>query len=189
VDCTKSQSVCKEYEIQGYPTIKYFNFGKFISDYESERTEEAFTEFMINPEEQLKKVKTPPPPTDPIEFWKDSAPGYENVHMLKSSTFDSIVGSSHKALVMFYAPWCGHCKHAKPAFASVASQLASKYKDIILGAVDATIEKDLGTKYSITGFPAFKYFENGQFVSDYSGGRSEQDLLQFLTGSIGNVEL
>jgi protein disulfide isomerase family A protein 5 len=83
---------------------------------------------MTNPEEESKKVKPTPPPTDPIEFWKESAPGYENVHMLQTSTFDSIVGASRKALVMFYAPWCGHCKHAKPAFASVATQLASKYK-------------------------------------------------------------
>lgn len=38
MDCTKSQSICKEFEIQGYPTIKYFSFGKFVSDYEKERT-------------------------------------------------------------------------------------------------------------------------------------------------------
>jgi thiol-disulfide isomerase/thioredoxin len=38
VDCTKSQSLCEEYGIQGYPTIKYFSFGKFVSAYEDERT-------------------------------------------------------------------------------------------------------------------------------------------------------
>ncbi|CAF0941749.1 unnamed protein product [Rotaria sp. Silwood1] len=190
VDCTKSQSICKEYEVQGYPTIKYFSFGKFISDYESERTEEAFVEFMTNPEEQMNKPKpTPPPPADPIEFWKDSAPGYEHVHMLGSSTFDSIIGPSRKALVMFYAPWCGHCKNAKPAFASVASQLASTHQDIVLGAVDATVHRDLGSKYSVKGFPTFIYFENGEFASEYHGGRGEQDLLQFLIGSTDKVEL
>jgi protein disulfide isomerase family A protein 5 len=87
---------------------------------------------MANPEEQSKKVKPIPSPTDPIEFWKDSAPGYEHVHMLQTSTFDSIIGASRKALVMFYAPWCGHCKHAKPAFASAASQLAEKDKVIFM---------------------------------------------------------
>ena len=83
---------------------------------------------MTNPEEQINKVKPTPPPSDPIEFWKDSAPGYEHVHMLKTSTFDSIVGSARKALVMFYAPWCGHCKHAKPAFASAAAQIAINHQ-------------------------------------------------------------
>ena len=85
---------------------------------------------MKNPEEQSKKAQPTPAPTDPIEFWKDSAPGYENVHMLTTNTFDSIVGSSRKALVMFYAPWCGHCRNVKPAFALVASQIAAKYKVI-----------------------------------------------------------
>ncbi|CAF4287621.1 unnamed protein product, partial [Adineta steineri] len=127
VDCTKSQSMCKEHEVQGYPTIKYFSFGKFVSSYEDARTEEAFVEFMTNPEEQSKKVKPTPAPADPAEFWKE-ATGYEHVHMLQSNTFDSIVGPASKALVMFYAPWCGHCKTSKPAFASVASQLASTHK-------------------------------------------------------------
>ncbi|CAF3708791.1 unnamed protein product [Rotaria sordida] len=190
IDCTKQRPICKEYEVPGYPTIKYFNYGKYIAEYGSDRTEEAFVEFMTNPEEQLNKPKpTPPPPADPIEFWKDSGPGYENVHLLKSSTFDSIVGQSRKALIMFYAPWCGHCKKAKPTFSSVASQLASTHKDIIIGAVDATAERDLGSKYSVKGFPTFLYFENGQLSSEYDGGRSEQDLLTYLTGSTDKVEL
>ena len=90
--------------------------------------QEAFVEFMKDPEEQLKKAKTPPPAADPIEFWKDSAPGYEYVQMLTSNTFDTIVGASRKALVMFYAPWCGHCKTAKPALASAAAKLATLSK-------------------------------------------------------------
>ncbi|CAF3646792.1 unnamed protein product [Adineta steineri] len=187
VDCTKSQAMCKEHEVQGYPTIKYFSFGKFVSSYEDARTEEAFVEFMNNPEEQSKKVKPTPAPADPAEFWKE-ATGYEHVHMLQSNTFDSIVGPASKALVMFYAPWCGHCKTSKPAFASVASQLASTHKDIVIGAVDATIARDLGIKYEVKGFPTFKYFENGKFVSEYNGGRGEQDFLQFLTGSTGTVQ-
>lgn len=189
VDCTKSQPICMEFEVQGYPTIKYFSFGKFVAEYPNERTEEAFIEFMNNPEEQLNKAKSAPPATDPIEFWKDSAPGYEHVHMLQSSTFDAVIGSSRKALVMFYAPWCGHCKNSKPAFASAAAKIAATYKDIVLGAVDATAERDFVSKYGIKGFPTFKYFENGQLLKDYSGGRSEQDFLEFLTGSTGNVEL
>ena len=86
---------------------------------------------MTNPEEQSKKVKPTPPPTDPAEFWKESS-GYEHVQMLQTSTFDSIIGASRKALVMFYAPWCGHCKHAKPAFASAASKLAETDKVILM---------------------------------------------------------
>ena len=27
---------------------------------------------------------------------------------------------------MFYAPWCGHCKRAKPAFTNFESELSKK---------------------------------------------------------------
>lgn len=38
VDCTVHQDVCRQYEIQGYPTIKYFSYLKTVVNYETGRT-------------------------------------------------------------------------------------------------------------------------------------------------------
>ncbi|CAF4964859.1 unnamed protein product, partial [Rotaria magnacalcarata] len=61
--------------------------------------------------------------------------------------------------------------------------------DIVVGAVDATAEPDLAAKFSVQGFPTFKYFENGQLSSDYSGERTEKDFSAFLIGPTDKVEL
>ncbi|CAF4726161.1 unnamed protein product, partial [Rotaria magnacalcarata] len=62
---TKAQSICKDYEVQGYPTIKYFSFGKLVADYPGARTEEGFFEFMNNPDEALSKPQAETPKSDP----------------------------------------------------------------------------------------------------------------------------
>ncbi|CAF1340646.1 unnamed protein product, partial [Didymodactylos carnosus] len=181
VDCTKSQKNCELYEVRGYPTINYFNYGKLLYAYNGQRNAQDFINFMNDPEEYQKKqsAESEQAKTDPIEFWQE-LPGYEHVHLLKQSTFQSTLDASKKAIVMFYAPWCHHCKMSKGDYAQAALELADN-KAIVLGAVDATSEQALAAQFNVQGFPAFKYFENGQLKSDYEGGRKREDFIQFLT--------
>ncbi len=51
-----------------------------------------------------------------------------------------------------------------------AEQLKKSDSKIRLAKVDATVERDLGDKFKIQGFPTLKFFKNGK-AKEYNGPR------------------
>ncbi|XP_052091657.1 protein disulfide-isomerase A5-like [Mytilus californianus] len=178
VDCTVHTSICSTNEVTGYPTLKYFNYGKNPQNYMGGREEADFVNFMNDPQNPGASPSQPPPEA-PEEQWKEIT-GYRNIHFPTGSSFDSFIKQHNSVLVMFYAPWCGHCKAMKPAYAEAASLLKDQNVEGVLAAVDATIDSQIAGLYKVQGYPTIKYFKNGIESFEYSGGRKVTDLVSFM---------
>ena len=67
-----------------------------------------------------------------IAFCRRVAPWSEeadsDVVHLDDATFKGRLKKTRHALVMFYAPWCGHCKKAKPEYSAAARHFRDDHK-------------------------------------------------------------
>ncbi|XP_041371887.1 probable protein disulfide-isomerase A4 [Gigantopelta aegis] len=177
LDCTSHTDVCTSNDVTGYPTFKYFNYGKNPQKYMGGREEPDFVNFMKDP---LNPTPTPSPQVaTPEDSWKDIA-GHENIHHLSQANFDKVVGEKKSVLIMFYAPWCGHCKAMKPAYCEAATKLITEGIGGAIAAIDATVETALAAKYNVKGYPTLQYFKNGEFAFEYTKGRSVDDIVNFM---------
>jgi len=109
----------------------------------------------------------------------------EAVVTLTKSNFDQFIKDNKNTLVEFYAPWCGHCKSLAPEYEKAAKKLLGK---ISLGKVDATVERELAEKFEVRGYPTLKFFRSGK-AEDYSGGRTEQTIVDWIESNIGPAVL
>ncbi|XP_072436022.1 protein disulfide-isomerase A5 [Chiloscyllium punctatum] len=161
----------QEFNIKGYPTFCYFEKGKFLFNFENYgATAQDFVEWMKKPQEAQPKAPEIP--------WAEQESA---VSHLTDDTFDGFVKEHPSVLVMFYAPWCGHCKKMKPEYEEAAEVLNNdRDSPGVLAAVDVTTQKHLGEKYQITGFPTLKYFGNTEEKWTLPHLRTKDKIIEWL---------
>ncbi|KAG0031740.1 hypothetical protein BGZ81_000681 [Podila clonocystis] len=171
VDADAHRELGSRFGIKGFPTLKWFPKGidGAPEDYSGGRDLEALSAFVS----QKSGVKS------------SIAKVISAVSVLTDANFDAeVLHSGKNVLVEFYAPWCGHCKSLAPTYETVAQDFVSE-KNVVIAKVDATEEKDVADRYDIKGFPTIKFFAADGSVSDYEGGRSEQDFVEFINKKVG----
>jgi len=102
--------------------------------------------------------------------------------------FKSKLANMDAALVMFYAPWCGHCKRMKPEFDAAASVLLENDPPVHLVKVDCTeAGKQTCSEFGVSGYPTLKIFKNGEKSADYNGPREKAGIIKFMQSQVGPV--
>ena len=105
-----------------------------------------------------------------------------DITVLTETTFDKAIAQYDHILVMFYAPWCGHCKKFKPELEKAAAVL--RKENLIVAKVDATVEKNLAKKYEVRGYPTVKFFIKGKPI-EYTAARKEEDVINWVRKKSG----
>jgi len=110
--------------------------------------------------------------------------------LTKDNFHGELASGSH--FVMFYAPWCGHCKRLHPIWI----QLAEKYNEeqegdfVTIGKVDCTVDTSLCADQDVTGYPTLKLFNNGDLSNGirYRGKREIPAFDKFLAENVKGDE-
>ena len=157
VDCSsEGKKMCKKLKVDGrHYSLKHYKSGSYHKDYDRLMEARSLISFMENP-------SADPP-------WYEDPEASSVRHLITTQDLGMFLRTEKKpSLVMFYAPWCGHCKKMKPELAAAALEVKGKY--VLAGMdVDNPDSYAVREQFNITGFPTIVYFEGGMMKYEYSG--------------------
>lgn len=96
---------------------------------------------------------------------------------LTANTIDKYL-SKTDMLILFYAPWCGHCKKFKPTFSEFAEKYGSS--SLVIAEFDAVANDVDSSLFTVDGFPTLYFVPAGGVPVLYSGDRTMESLLRFV---------
>ena len=165
------------------PTIRIIDTtGQYIKKYKMEEdiNEKNILQFVDNWEN--KKIKS---------YVKSEAIPKDNngdVFIIVGNTFEKeVINNKKDVMVLFYSPWCYHCKALLPKYEEVAKTLKDKNKNLLLTKINA-IENEIES-IDDYGFPKIKFYPGNKKDKppiDYNGDKSVEDIIKFIKNNADN---
>jgi protein disulfide-isomerase-like protein len=85
-------------------------------------------------------------------------------------------GVSRPSMVLFYAPWCPHCKSMMDDWDKLQEQAGSEVEVV---KVNCDEKPEMAEQYDVKGFPTIILFKEGKQVN-FEGSRNLDNFLEFL---------
>lgn len=85
------------------------------------------------------------------------------------NNFESLLAEYPKAIVKYYATWCGSCRLISPKF----KRLSEENMNIGFIEVDAENSPEARKKAGVNNLPYFAIFENTELVEGDAGAKEE----------------
>ena len=109
-----------------------------------------------------------------------------DVFIVVGDTFEEEVIKNNKDIVvLFYSPWCYHCKALLPKYEEVAKILKPKNKNLILTKINA-IDNEVESIDNYD-FPQIKLYPGNKKDNppiDYNGDKSVDDIIKFIKNNV-----
>ena len=165
------------------PTIRIIDTtGQYIKKYKMEEdlNEKNILKFVDNWEN--KKIKSYVKSED---IPKDNN---GDVFIIVGNTFEKeVINNKKDVMVLFYSPWCYHCKALLPKYEEVAKTLKNKNTNLLLTKINA-IENEIES-IDDYGFPKIKFYPGNKKDKppiDYNGDKSVEDIIKFIKNNADN---
>jgi len=102
-----------------------------------------------------------------------------------NSSNDLTPADNEVVVALFYADWCGHCKHFKPEFDKVSDEIngekcSKSNKKLRIVKVDCSNDSSVSNKYNVQGFPTVKILGTSDGETEYTGERTYDSLKSYL---------
>ena len=95
-----------------------------------------------------------------------------SVQKLNQNNFHNAIANG-RALVDFYADWCGPCRMVSP----IVDEIAEERSDITVGKVNVDDENALAMKYGVMSIPMLIVFQDGKEKTRIVGARPKAAIL------------
>lgn len=101
-----------------------------------------------------------------------------SVLKINKDNFESVKNSEKKVLLDFYADWCGPCRMVSP----IVDEIAEENPQYLVGKINVDEEPELAKAFGVATIPTLVVMNGGKIVSQSSGARPKQQILDLLNG-------